>query len=252
MLIMTSLYVDCSYRVRYQWFSAGMSRIVTIVSDWPHSTSLFIMVTCQSATSSLVFGVPQGSSCTWSIVVLIVFGRGVRCDRCRLVGHSIADDTQTYFSVPFDHRCASHTAASRTLHWTYRTANGQKPAQAKLATKHRSSGSERQQSAKVSAYTGTRKFDHISPVLRDLHWLPVRQWIIFKATMPVYKCLHGLALSYLAKLGFVDQCPLFQAVDSYMVRCHRRFYCPQNMDAHGSRSFLVCGPVTWKSLPEFA
>jgi len=23
---------------------------------------------------------------------------------------------------------------------------------------------------------GTRKFDHITPVLRDLHWLPIRQW----------------------------------------------------------------------------
>ena len=28
--------------------------------------------------------------------------------------------------------------------------------------------------------TGTRKYDHITPVLRSLHWLPVRQRIIFK------------------------------------------------------------------------
>ena len=28
--------------------------------------------------------------------------------------------------------------------------------------------------------TGTRKYDHITPVLRDLHWLPVRHRIDFK------------------------------------------------------------------------
>jgi len=38
----------------------------------------------------------------------------------------------------------------------------------------------------------------ITPVLRDLHWLPVRQRISFKLAMMVYKCLHGLATSYLA------------------------------------------------------
>jgi len=46
--------------------------------------------------------------------------------------------------------------------------------------------------------TGTRKFDHISPVLRQLHWLPVRQRITFKLAMFTFKCLHGLAPSYLA------------------------------------------------------
>ena len=38
----------------------------------------------------------------------------------------------------------------------------------------------------------TRKSDHITPVLRDSHWLPVRQQIVFQTTMLVYKCLCGL------------------------------------------------------------
>jgi len=54
------------------------------------------------------------------------------------------------------------------------------------------------QNAAARVITGTRKFDHITPVLRDLHWLPVRQRISFKLAMMVYKCLHGLATSYLA------------------------------------------------------
>ena len=51
--------------------------------------------------------------------------------------------------------------------------------------------------------TGARKFDHITPVLRELHWLPVRQRIRLKMAMIVYKCIHGLAPSYLA-----DDCVL--------------------------------------------
>ena len=37
-----------------------------------------------------------------------------------------------------------------------------------------------------------RKFDHITPVLRDqLHWLPIRQRIDFKIAVSVYNALHG-------------------------------------------------------------
>jgi len=47
--------------------------------------------------------------------------------------------------------------------------------------------------AAAHVVTGTKKSDHITPVLRQLHRLPVRQRIAFK-------CLRGLALSYLADL----------------------------------------------------
>jgi len=42
------------------------------------------------------------------------------------------------------------------------------------------------------------KFDHVTPVLRQLHWLKVRERIDFRlAAVLVYKCLHGLAPPYL-------------------------------------------------------
>ena len=47
------------------------------------------------------------------------------------------------------------------------------------------------QNAAARVVMRTRKFDHITPVLRDLHWLPVRQRIKYKLAMIVYKCLHG-------------------------------------------------------------
>jgi len=42
------------------------------------------------------------------------------------------------------------------------------------------------------------KYNHITPLLRQLHWLKVPWRIDFKLAVLVYKCLHGLAPSYLA------------------------------------------------------
>jgi len=46
--------------------------------------------------------------------------------------------------------------------------------------------------------TGTSKFDHITLVLCQIHWLPVRQWITDKLAMITFKRPHGLLPSYLA------------------------------------------------------
>ena len=48
--------------------------------------------------------------------------------------------------------------------------------------------------------TNTKKFDHITSVLRDqLHWLPIRQRIIFKIATFVRNSLHGRGPIYLSR-----------------------------------------------------
>jgi len=42
------------------------------------------------------------------------------------------------------------------------------------------------------------RYDHITPLLCELHWLKAVEWIDFKLAVLVYKCLHGAAPSYLA------------------------------------------------------
>lgn len=42
----------------------------------------------------------------------------------------------------------------------------------------------------------TSRYDHITPVLRQLHWLPIQDRICFKLLLITYKALHG-------------QCPLY-------------------------------------------
>ena len=59
---------------------------------------------------------------------------------------------------------------------------------------------ERIQNKAARLITHTRKSDHITPVLRDLHWLPVGSRITYKILLLVFKCLHDLAPSYLSKL----------------------------------------------------
>ena len=51
--------------------------------------------------------------------------------------------------------------------------------------------------ASARLVSGTRKYDHITPVLKDLHWLPIKQRIKFKILLTVYKCYNGLAPLYL-------------------------------------------------------
>jgi len=59
------------------------------------------------------------------------------------------------------------------------------------------------QNAAARLVTGTRRCDHISPVLRQLHWLPVRQRAVFKIATLVHRSLSGNAPGYLA-----DDCQL--------------------------------------------
>ena len=94
--------------------------------------------------------------------------------------------------------------------------------------------------------TWTRKFDHITPALRDLYWIPIRQRILFEHAMIVFKCPHGLALSYLA-----DDCVLTAAAAG---RRHLRsadtmeLLVWRSRTVIGARDFAVLAAAVWNSL----
>ena len=48
--------------------------------------------------------------------------------------------------------------------------------------------------------SGRRKYDHITPVLKNLHWLPIVQRIHFKVMITVFKAMHNTAPAYLQEL----------------------------------------------------
>ena len=56
------------------------------------------------------------------------------------------------------------------------------------------------QNTSARLVTNTRKYDHITPVLKKLHWLPIENRIEYKLACFVFKCLTGSAPAYLSTL----------------------------------------------------
>jgi len=87
--------------------------------------------------------------------------------------------------------------------------------------------------------TGARRCDHITPVLRQLHWLPVRQHDVFKIAGLVHQSIVGLAPAYLA-----DDCRLLSDVGRRLLRSNsndmRTLLVPRTR-----RSSTVERPSTW-------
>ena len=59
---------------------------------------------------------------------------------------------------------------------------------------------QRVQNAAARLVSNTRRFEHITPVLRQLHWLPVSFRINFKILLLTFKSLHGLSPVHLHDL----------------------------------------------------
>jgi hypothetical protein len=102
------------------------------------------------------------------------------------------------------------------------------------------------QNAAARMVTRARRHDHITPILRDLHWLPVRQRIQYKVTLLVFKSLLGQTPQYLA-----DECRLASTAGRLPLRSAdtRTLIVPRSHNTYGDRSFPVAGPRLWNSLP---
>ena len=105
---------------------------------------------------------------------------------------------------------------------------------------------QRIQNCTARLITNTRKYDHIRPVLRRLHWLPVKQRIIFKILLLTFKAVHGLAPSYICELVEIKQ-PTRELRSSS--QCLLKI--PKTrLKTYGDASFSVYGPTQWNNLPE--
>jgi len=98
--------------------------------------------------------------------------------------------------------------------------------------------------------TGVRRYEHITPTLRDtLHWLPVPQRITFKIALTVFDCVRGRCPAY-----FSDICvPVHSVAGRSRLRSadHGDLIVPRvQTQRYGSRSFRVSGPTVWNSLPQ--
>jgi len=72
------------------------------------------------------------------------------------------------------------------------------------------------------------KFDHITPALIDLHWLPISFRVQFKLLLLVYKALHNQSPSYIKDLLSL------KPAANYTLRSSEKSHA---------------APVLWNSLP---
>ena len=72
--------------------------------------------------------------------------------------------------------------------------------------------------ASAPLITVKRKFDHITSIIcEDLHWLPVRQLILYKLCTLVCKCLHRAALCYLIDLCIPASATTARSVYTFVI-----------------------------------
>jgi hypothetical protein len=94
--------------------------------------------------------------------------------------------------------------------------------------------------------TGTRRYDHISPALTQLGWLPIEQRASKKIAILVFKALNGVAPQYLSEavVRYVPNRPL-RSCDSNVVQ----LVLGRANSKIGRGSWSVLAPIIWNSLP---
>ena len=103
---------------------------------------------------------------------------------------------------------------------------------------------QRIQNTLARVVTNTSKFGHITPILKKLHWLPIKQHIDYKLCLFTYKTLQIQQPTYLYNsLSFPSHSLSTRSSDSSVLSI------PYVCTSLGKRAFSVIAPRLWNSLP---
>ena len=91
-----------------------------------------------------------------------------------------------------------------------------------------------------------RKYEHITPALVQLHWLPVKFRINFKVLLTVSKVLNGKAPKYIEEMITVNTNARYnlRSADNFMLKVPS-YKCK----TFGGHAFPVYAPRLWNTLP---
>uniref|UniRef100_A0A3Q2ZIU4 Reverse transcriptase domain-containing protein n=1 Tax=Kryptolebias marmoratus TaxID=37003 RepID=A0A3Q2ZIU4_KRYMA len=101
------------------------------------------------------------------------------------------------------------------------------------------------QNSAARIITKTPSSHHITPVLHQLHWLPVSFRIQFKIIMYTFKAIHNLAPSYLSDLVHIT-------THSRSLRSSSSIHLnipPVRLSTMGNRAVSHSAPQLWNALP---
>jgi hypothetical protein len=83
-------------------------------------------------------------------------------------------------------------------------------------------------------------------VLKNLHWLPIKERIVFKVLLHTYRALNNLAPQYLTDLLEVYKPPrTLRSQDKYMLKVPST-----KLHSYGDRRFDFAAATLWNSLPD--
>ena len=101
------------------------------------------------------------------------------------------------------------------------------------------------QNCAARVLTHTKPWQHITPTLIHLHWLPVKSRISYKVLLLTYKSLHALAPQYLSDILHPHAPPRnLRSSDSGLLTTPRT-----KLRTFGDRAYSVAAPTLWNALP---
>jgi len=102
------------------------------------------------------------------------------------------------------------------------------------------------QNAAARLIFGLKTFDHITPSLIQLHWLPVRWRIQYKLCLMMHHLHTGRSPSYLADVVEPVSKKSARRLRSTDSSCYST---PRLRTKFGERAFSFSGPAAWNALP---
>ena len=103
---------------------------------------------------------------------------------------------------------------------------------------------QRVQNCLARVVTNAPRFSRSVPILKRLHWLPVKFRIHFKICAITFRTLKENQPAYLADLLVRPKYSKYlRSINS------NRFVVPRIKTKTGSRAFSISGPALWKALP---
>ena len=89
--------------------------------------------------------------------------------------------------------------------------------------------------------------DRISPLLIELHWLPIRQRILYKSLLLTHKAIHHNSPSYLTNLIPLLKTPTIntRSTNTFMLELPSKF----QKSSTNIRSWSISAPYSWNTIP---
>ena len=91
--------------------------------------------------------------------------------------------------------------------------------------------------------------DHVTPAMRELHWLPVTFRVQYKLCLVVHSSVNGCSPEYITDV-LIPMSSLQRRVTPRS-STSGSFDVPRTRTVFGERAFSIAGPAAWNKLPKF-